>query len=111
MNISSGLAFAPLAFMPVYCATKAAIHSVTMSLRHQLKNTSVQVFEIAPPSTDTELGYQRRTDPNQTHGGASISDFITEAMEAIKNDVLEAAVGESKNLRAKRDEAFHFMNK
>ena len=41
INISSGLAFVPIAFMPVYCATKAAIHSLTLSLRHQLKDTSV----------------------------------------------------------------------
>ena len=68
INISSGLAFVPLSFMPIYCATKAAIHSLTLSLRHQLKNTSVKVFEIIPPSTDTELGYQRRADKTQTHG-------------------------------------------
>src|SRR5205823_2332721 len=48
VNITSGLAFTPLAFMPVYCATKAALHSATLSLRHQLKNTPVKVFEIAP---------------------------------------------------------------
>ena len=42
INISSGLAFVPIAFMPVYCATKAAIHSLTLSLRHQLKNTAVK---------------------------------------------------------------------
>jgi len=110
MNISSGLAFAPIAFMPVYCATKAAIHSLTLSLRHQLKNTSVKVFEIIPQSTDTELGHERRTDKTQTHGGMPVSEFLAEAMEAIKNDVLEAAVGQSKGLRAKREEMFNIMN-
>src|SRR5208337_5566764 len=55
MNISSGLAFVPIADMPIYCATKAAIHSFTTSLRHQLRNTSVKVFETVPPTTDTEL--------------------------------------------------------
>lgn len=111
INISSGLAFAPIAFMPVYCATKAAVHSVTLSLRHQLKDTSVKVFEIAPPSTDTELGYQRRSDPSQSHGGLPIHEFITEAMEAIKNDVLEAAVGDAKGIRAKPEEVFKMMNR
>jgi len=111
INISSGLAFAPLSFMPVYCATKAAIHSLTMSLRHQLKNTPVKVFEIIPQSTDTELGHERRADKTQTHGGMPVSEFLTEAMEALKNDVLEAAIGESKGLRAKREEMFNIMNR
>ena len=83
INISSGLAFAPIAFMPVYCATKAALHSLTLSLRHQLKNTNVKVFEIAPPSVDTELGHDRRTDKNQSHGGIHVDEFINKAMKFI----------------------------
>ncbi len=110
INISSGLAFAPLAFMPVYCATKAAVHSLTLSLRHQLKNTSVKVFEIIPPSVDTELGHDRREDKNESHGGLPIADFITEAMEALKNDIFEAPIGQSKGLREKREALFEAMN-
>lgn len=110
INISSGLAFAPLAFMPVYCATKAAVHSLTLSLRHQLKNTSVKVFEIAPPSVDTELGHDRREDKTQSHGGIPIAEFIEEAMEALQNDVLEAPIGMSKGLHAKREALFDQMN-
>lgn len=56
MNITSGLAFSPLAFMPMYCATKAALHSFTLSLRHQLRDTSVRVVEIIPPKVQTDLG-------------------------------------------------------
>ncbi len=111
INISSGLAFAPIAFMPVYCATKAAIHSLTMSLRFQLRATSVKVFEVIPPSVDTELGHERREDKTQTHGGIPVAEFLTEAMDGIKNDMLEIAVGQSKGLRAKRDEMFSLMNK
>ena len=111
LNISSGLAFAPLAFMPVYCATKAAIHSFTLSLRHQMRNTPVKVFEIIPPSVDTELGHDRREDKSESHGGMPVSEFLAEAMEAIKNDTLEAAIGQAKGLRAKREELFSVMNK
>jgi len=55
VNITSGLAFTPLAVVPIYCATKAGLHSFSQSLRHQLRNTSIKVFEIAPPIVDTEL--------------------------------------------------------
>src|SRR6202158_5938920 len=55
LNVSSGLAFVPLPISPVYCAAKAGLHSYTESLRVQLKNTKVKVFELAPPTTQTEL--------------------------------------------------------
>jgi uncharacterized oxidoreductase len=111
INISSGLAFVPIAFMPVYCASKAALHSATLSLRHQLIKTSIKVFEIAPPAVDTELGHDRRMDKTQSHGGIPVSEFIKEAMDGIKNDVLETAVGLAKGLRSKREEAFEMLNK
>lgn len=55
INVSSGLAFVPMAIAPIYCASKAAIHSYTRSLRIQLKNTNITVFELAPPATETPL--------------------------------------------------------
>ncbi len=97
--------------MPVYCTTKAAIHSLTLSLRHQLENTAIKVFEIAPPSVDTELGSDRRKDKTQTHGGLPINEFLTEAMEAIRNDILEAPIAWAKNSREKREALFDVMNK
>ncbi|WP_342645132.1 SDR family NAD(P)-dependent oxidoreductase [Mucilaginibacter sp. CSA2-8R] len=110
INISSGLAFAPLAFMPVYCATKAAVHSITLSLRHQLKDTHVKVFEIAPPAVDTELGHDRREDKSQSHGGMPVADFIAGAIDALQNDTYEAAIGQAEHLRTKREELFDAMN-
>ena len=50
MNVTSGLAFSPMASAPIYCATKAALHSFTLSLRHQLASTPIQVIEIIPPA-------------------------------------------------------------
>lgn len=55
INVTSDLAFVPMALAPVYCATKAALHSFTVSLRYQFRHTHVKVFEVIPPVTDTQL--------------------------------------------------------
>jgi short-subunit dehydrogenase involved in D-alanine esterification of teichoic acids len=53
--VSSGLAYVPMSALGSYCATKAAIHFVTMSLRLQLKPEKIRVVEVLPPVVDTEL--------------------------------------------------------
>lgn len=81
MTVSSGLAFLPLAMTPTYCASKAAIHSWTQSLRYQLRNSSVQVLELVPPYVQTELmGQQQNQDPR----AMPLPDFIAEVMEILK---------------------------
>ncbi len=80
MTVTSGLAFAPMAMTPTYCATKAAIHSYTQSLRYQLKDTKIQVIELAPPYVQTELmGPQMATDPN----AMPLEEFVSEAMDLL----------------------------
>ena len=64
VTVSSGLAFVPLAATPTYSATKAAIHSWSQSLRHQLKDTSVEVVEWAPPAVATDLMPGHADNPN-----------------------------------------------
>ncbi len=91
MNVSSGLAFVPLAMTPTYCATKAAIHSYTQSLRYQLKTTSVEVIELIPPYVQTTLmGDQQANDPN----AMPLEEFIDEVMSILKTqpDVKEVCV-------------------
>jgi uncharacterized oxidoreductase len=109
VNITSGLAFAPLAAVPVYCATKAALHSFTVSLRHQLKPTGVRVVEIAPPIVDTGLGGGVRSG-----GGArfmmSSDDFATEALAQLETGQDEVLVGSSVNTRKQGEALFERMN-
>ena len=109
INITSGLGYTPLAFMAIYCATKAAMHSYCLSLRHQLKNTSVKVFEIIPPSVDTELGYDMRADKTKSHGGMPVNEFIEASMEFLIYDQSEAAVGHARNLYEKREAMFAYI--
>lgn len=82
LTISSGLAFVPLATTPTYSATKAAIHSWSMALREQLKATSVEVIEIAPPYVQTELlGPQQAVDP----AAMPLAEFTNEVMALLES--------------------------
>ncbi len=81
MNVTSGLAFIPLAFTPTYCATKAAMHSYTESLRHQLRKSKVEVLELAPPYVATHLmGEHQAEDPR----AMPLAEFIAEVMQILK---------------------------
>ncbi len=77
INVSSGLAFVPLAVTPTYSATKAAIHSYTQSLRFQLRNTSVEVLELAPPAVATDLMPGHAANPNSMPLDAYVSESMT----------------------------------
>lgn len=96
MNVSSGLAFVPLAPTPTYCATKAAIHSYTQSLRYQLKGTTTEVIELAPPYVATDL-MSGASDPR----AMPLGEFITEVMEILKTQptATEILVERVKGLR------------
>lgn len=92
VNISSGLAFYPKTGSAVYCATKAAIHSVSQSLRYQLEKTPVAVTEVILPLVDTPMTHGRGS------GKLSAKDAATAIIEGIEAGRDEIYVGKARFL-------------
>ncbi|WP_347158922.1 SDR family oxidoreductase [Pontibacter chitinilyticus] len=100
MNVTSGLAFVPGSFAAIYSATKAFMHSFTMSLRYQLKKTSIKVIEIVPPAVNTDLG-----GAGLHTFGAPLNAFADAMIEGIANGEQEIGFGSSNtNRTASREE-------
>jgi uncharacterized oxidoreductase len=96
INVTSGLAFVPLAYSATYSATKAFMHSYSLSLRYLLKDTSVRVLDLAPPYVQTELGGERQAkDPR----AMPLKDFIAETIAVLETDADEVLVESVKQLR------------
>ena len=93
VNVTSGLAIAPRAGGPIYCATKAALRSYTQAIRHQLKDQGVKVVEALPPLVASSMTAGR--------GGKMLpaSACAAEIIRGIKADTAEIAVGQTKLLR------------
>jgi uncharacterized oxidoreductase len=109
INVTSGLAFIPLAKVPVYCATKAFMRSFTLSLRHMLRSTGIEVIEMIPPALNTDLGGKGIHD-----GQPPVSDFVESVFQQMKEGKTELTFGTSEG-RAKANnetitENFNKMN-
>lgn len=109
INVTSGLAFTPAAFVPIYSATKAALHSFTLSLRQQLKQTPVRVLEIVPPAVNTDLG-----GPGLHTFGVPVDAFADSVMARLVAGEVEVGYESSETRRlasrAELDAAFEQMN-
>lgn len=86
INVSSGLGFMPMLNTPVYSATKAAIHTYSLVLRQQLKNTSVKVIEIVPPMVDTDLNKEGRDGAHLKFRGIGLSEYIPTVVKGLEDD-------------------------
>jgi uncharacterized oxidoreductase len=99
INISSGLAYVPISIMPVYCATKSALQSFTKSLRYQLRNDNIKIFEVSPPVVDTELDKGAREQRGQTNKGLKPEVVAAETLKGLSSDNYNISVGQVKILR------------
>ena len=112
VNVTSGLAFAPIALFPVYCATKAALHSFTMTLRYQLRNSTVEVVELAPPIVVSGLRSEASAQANAAVRGAPTPDeFVAEALPQLEGGNAEVLVGLSVDSRREGEALFDRMNR
>jgi uncharacterized oxidoreductase len=113
VNISSGLGIVPIARFPIYCATKAAIHAYTLSLRVQLAKTGIRVYEVIPPAVDTELNAESRG-TSRHHFGLSADEFVGAVMKELASDTKEIGYGMTEDIkkatREELDARFAAMN-
>lgn len=98
--VSSGFAFIPVPYFPVYCPTKAAIHSFCVALRAQLHDSNVKIVEVVPPYVDTELDQVFRTNLIEVMGGEEkaikpmkVEEFVEETVKGLEAGGNEIAVG------------------
>ncbi|WMJ68801.1 SDR family NAD(P)-dependent oxidoreductase [Stenotrophomonas sp. 24(2023)] len=97
VNVTSGLAFVPMALKPIYCATKAAMHSYTQSLRVQLAKTRVKVVELAPPATGTAFNTDQQ-DMN-AHRQMDVATLCRAALRGLEKERDEVLPGASRLIR------------
>ena len=99
MNVSSGLAFVPFPISPVYSATKAGVHFYTQTLRIQLKNTNVKVFELLPPLTNTDLQNAFTADDMKGTQVMETATMVEAAIKGFINNSFEIRPGQSNLLK------------
>lgn len=95
INTTSAVGFIPYAATAIYSATKAALHSYTLSQRYLLKDTTVKVLEIIPPGVQTELMTDLSKDPH----AMPLEDFIKETIRLLGTDTEEVIVEQAKMIR------------
>jgi len=107
INVSSMLAFAPVPALPIYSATKAAVHSYTQSLRFQLEDAGVEVIELMPPAVSTELTSEFPEEVEKM----STDELVRQTFAALKAGTLEIRPGQTNQVAFMRRLAPNFINR
>ncbi|MBB5634388.1 putative oxidoreductase [Pedobacter cryoconitis] len=107
INVTSGLAFIPLSKIPIYCATKAFMRSFTLSLRHLLKSSDIEVIEMIPPALNTDLGAIGMHDEHPP-----VSDFVESVFAQLEEGKTELTFGTSETRANANNEVINdYFNK
>ena len=107
INVSSVLAFAPVPALPIYSATKAAVHSYTQSLRFQLEDTGVEVIELMPPAVQTDM----TSEFPEEIGMITTDELVKLTFAALKAGTLEIRPGQSNQVAFMRRLAPNLINR
>lgn len=99
INITSALGFVPLAASPIYCASKAALQSFTKSLRIQLKNTNINVYDIAPSVTKTAITDQFSTEELKKMKIMTTTTLVNSSLKEINKGTKDIGIGETNALK------------
>lgn len=107
INVTSGLAFIPISKIPIYCATKAFLRSFTLSLRHLLKSTKIEVIEMIPPALNTDLGGK-----GIHNAYPPVSEFVESVFQQMKEGKTELTFGTSEaRANANNDTITEYFNR
>ncbi|TWJ09835.1 SDR family oxidoreductase [Altererythrobacter ishigakiensis] len=93
VNVTSGLAIAPAARQPVYCATKSGLRAYSLTLREQLKDTNIHVIEALPPVVDTQMN------ADNPMSKMPAAECAAQILDAIETNRAEANIGMTKLLK------------
>lgn len=107
--ISSGLAYMPMAMLGSYCASKSAMHFVTMSMRHQLAPLNIRVVEVLPPVVDTDMAKDAPVKKMSVEAFAK--DFITRLEKGQNVMNIGSSSGLEKFVRFLPKTAFKMLNR
>lgn len=86
VNVSSGLAFFPKTSSALYCASKAALHSLSQSMRYQLAaaGADVSISEVFLPVVDTPMTRGRNV---QKMSAEQVALAIHDGIEACQDEI------------------------
>ena len=107
INVSSMLAFAPVPALPIYSATKAAVHSYTQSLRFQLEDSGVEVIELMPPAIQTDMTSEFPEEVSKI----TTDELVRLSFAALKAGTLEIRPGQTNQAAFMRRLAPDFLNR
>jgi uncharacterized oxidoreductase len=91
--IGSVLGIAPKHEVPVYSATKAALHSYVQSIRSQSKQDRVEVVEVFPDVVDTPMTHHRHNEYKM-----NTDRFASQVLNQLQKGHNEIFIGRAKAL-------------